>query len=94
MKYPMEFHISFLTLEDGSARVTVPNKMATNADKVYNLNNNIPLLKPCVCTGVDTNYTPQSVWAAYKGGTPVAVTLGLQFTETELVMAGDVDGGY
>ena len=94
MKYPMEFHISFLTLEDGSARVTVPNKMATNVDKVYNLNSNIPLMKPCVCTNVETNYTPQSIWAAYKGGQPIAVTLGLSFNETELVMADDVERGY
>ena len=94
MKYPMEFHISFLTLEDGSARVSKPNKMATNVDKVYNLNSNIPLMKPCVCTNVETNYTPQSIWTAYKGGTPVTVNLGLSFTETELVMSGDVNRGY
>ena len=94
MKYPMEFHISFLTLEDGSARISKPNKMATNVDKVYNLNSNIPLIKPCVCTNVETNYTPQSIWAAYKGGHPISVTLGLSFNETELVMADDVEKGY
>ena len=94
MKYPMEFHISFLTLEDGTARVTEPNKMATNSDKVYNINQNIPQIKPCVCTNVETNYTPQSIWAAYKGGQPIAVTLGLSFNETELVMADDVERGY
>ena len=90
----MEFNISFLTLEDGTARVTEPNKMATNSDKVYNINQNIPQIKPCVCTNVETNYTPQSIWAAYKGGQPIAVTLGLSFNETELVMADDVERGY
>ena len=94
MKYPMEFHISFLTLEDGTARVTKPNSMATNADKVYNINQNIPQIKPCVCTNVETNYTPQSIWAAYKGGQPISVTLGLSFNETELVMADEVERGY
>ena len=94
MKYPMEFHISFLTLENGTARVAKPNKIASKVDKVYNQNTHIPLIKPCVCTNVETNYTPQSIWAAYKGGNPVAITLGLSFNETELVMAKDVDGGY
>ena len=87
MKYPMEFHISFLTLESGSARVAKPNKIATNVDKVYTVNQHIPKIKPCVCTNVETNYTPQSIWTAYKGGNPVAVNLGLSFSETELVLS-------
>jgi len=94
MKYPMEFHISFLTLESGSARVAKPNKIATNVDKVYTVNQHIPKIKPCVCTNVETNYTPQSIWTAYKGGNPVAVNLGLSFSETELVMADDVEKGW
>ena len=94
MKYPMEFHVSFLTLESGSARVATPNKIATNVDKVYTVNEHLPKIKPCVCTNVETNYTPQSIWTAYKGGNPVAVNLGLSFSETELVMADDVERGW
>jgi len=41
-------------------------------------------------SNVETNFTPQSIWAAHKAGAPVAVTLGLAFTETELVMAEDI----
>ena len=51
---------------------------------------NVPQLKDCVCDNVSSNYTPQSIWAAHKGGVPVAVTLSLSFQETELVMAEDV----
>ena len=51
-----------------------------------------------MCDNVTSNFTPQSIWAAHKGGIPLAVTLGLSFQETELVMAEDVwkegkDGG-
>ena len=49
-------------------------------------------LKNCVCDSVTSNYTPQSIWAAHDAGAPVAVTLGLSFQETELVMAEDVHG--
>ena len=30
------------------------------------------------------------MWTAHKDGVPVAITLGLHFQETELVMAQDV----
>ena len=43
-----------------------------------------------MCDNVTSNYTPQSIWAAHDGGVPLAVTLGLSFQETELVMAEDV----
>ena len=76
MNYPQEFQIQFLT-----------ELTATNS---YEQNLNLPYLKPAVCTSVDTNFTPSSIWAAYDKGAPVAITLGLSFSETELVMADDV----
>jgi hypothetical protein len=79
MKYPQEFQIKFLTM-------TNPN---TNVEQ-YVLNQHLPTLKPCVCSSVETNYTPQGIWSAYKDGAPVSITLGLSFLETELVMAGDI----
>jgi len=79
MDYPMEFDIDFLTTPDGPAKAVA-----------FNSNPNIPKLKLCVCDNVSTNYTPQSIWAAHQGGVPLAVTLGLSFQETELVMAEDV----
>jgi hypothetical protein len=80
MQYPMEFNIQFLTLEDSQ------NKFSSGFDT----NEYLPKLKPCVLASVDTNYTPQSIWAAHRAGAPVAVTLGLSFMETELVTAEDI----
>ena len=80
MNYPMEFDIQFLTLEESE------NSFTNNFDT----NMHLPQLKPCVLTSVETNYTPQSIWAAHRAGAPVAVTLGLAFQETELVMAEDI----
>ena len=80
MNYPMEFDIQFLTLEESE------NSFTNNFDT----NMHLPKLKPCVLTSVETNYTPQSIWAAHRAGAPVAVTLGLAFQETELVMAEDI----
>ena len=80
MNYPMEFDIQFLTLEESE------NSFTNNFDT----NMHLPQLKPCVLTSVETNYTPQSIWAAHRAGAPVAVTLGLSFQETELVMAEDI----
>ena len=76
MNYPQEFQIQFLT-----------ELVSTNS---YEQNLNLPYLKPAVCTSVDTNFTPSNIWAAYDKGAPVAITLGLSFSETELVMADDV----
>ena len=95
MDYPMEFQIEFLTSgerehpgreEDTKA---VRNSAASGS---YKTNTNVPKLKNCVCDNVTSNFTPQSIWAAHAGGVPVAVTLGLSFQETELVMAEDVMG--
>jgi hypothetical protein len=74
MNYPQEFHIQFLTDTSGS----------------YAPNLHLPYLKPAVCTAVETNFTPDNIWSAYKDGAPVAITLGLTFSEMELVMAEDV----
>ena len=78
MNYPMEFQIGFLTDTGGG----------------WDDNPHIPKLKICVCDNVSSNYTPQSIWAAYEQGAPVAVTLSLSFQETELVMEDDVRRGW
>ena len=74
MNYPQEFQIQFLTDFNNS----------------YEQNLHLPYLKPAVCTSVDTNFTPNNIWSAYDKGAPVAITLGLSFSEMELVMADDV----
>ena len=82
MEYPQEFAIEFLTVQGtGPAESFVPNE-------------NIPRFKTCVCDSVTTNYSPQNMWTAHKRGAPVAITLGLHFQETELVMAQDVHDDY
>jgi hypothetical protein len=88
MDYPMEFGIKFLT-----------GVNSQSFESSFSDNTNVPKLKNCVCDNVTSNFTPQSIWAAHKGGVPLAVTLGLSFQETELVMAEDVynkgeQGGY
>ena len=84
MNYPQEFHIQFLTYDEGSA----PHS------ETLQVNKHLPFLKPCVCTSVESNYTPQSVWTAYRGGASPAISLSLGFQETELVMASDVKKGF
>ena len=78
MNYPHEYKIQFMTDLKGS---WVPNQ-------------HLPVLKPCVCSNVETNFTPNNIWSAYKDGAPVAITLGLTFQEKELYMANDVEAEW
>jgi hypothetical protein len=51
--------------------------------------------KHCAIGGVDINYTPDGAWSTYRTGAPVAVTLGLQFSELKLLFSEEVEsGGY
>jgi hypothetical protein len=50
----------------------------------------LPIYKMCAVTQVDVNYTPDGVYATYDGGQPVAIQLGLNFQETKLVFADEV----
>ena len=90
MDYPMEFQIGFLTSSTKTDFEQNKEKTGSFSSSNYITNTNVPKLKNCVCDSVTSNYTPQSIWAAHDKGVPVAVTLGLSFQETELVMAEDV----
>ena len=57
-------------------------------------NENIIQFKPCAISGVEVNYTPDGTYAAYASGVPVAIELRLNFMETKLVFADEVDRGY
>ena len=57
-------------------------------------NENIIQFKPCAISGVEVNYTPDGTYAAYANGVPVAVELRLNFMETKLIFADEVDVGY
>ena len=50
----------------------------------------LPKLKPCVLTNITVNYTPDAVWATYEGADPVAYTMNLNFTETEIITQAEV----
>jgi len=96
MNYPMEFQIEFLTSGTRTDfEQTDAGRRLGSVGSSYITNKYVPKLKNCVCDSVTSNYTPQSIWAAHDAGAPVAVTLGLSFQETELVMAEDVhEEGY
>ena len=94
MNYPMEYGIEFLTADRGNTEFKGEKATKEAAGEVYKTNTHLPLIKTCVCEKVSTNYTPQSVWAAYNSGAPVAISLSLGFKEKELVMEKDVEGGY
>lgn len=48
-------------------------------------NKYLPRLRPLVCTRVNCNYTPDGVFAAFKNGAPVGISLGLAFSEIEIL---------
>ncbi len=94
MNYPMEYGIEFLTADSGNTEFKGQTAKSAASGEVYKTNTHLPLIKTCVCEKISTNYTPQSVWAAYNSGAPVAISLSLGFKEKELVMDADVEGGY
>ena len=75
-KYPKEFRIEFLTIND---------------DNTYETNEYLPEIKFCICTNVNTNFTAQG-WKSFEGGAPVDISLQMTFQETEIVTGEDVDG--
>jgi|TARA_B110000467_G_scaffold75083_1_gene68067 hypothetical protein len=75
-KYPKEFRIEFLRLDQNNSYVTNPY---------------IPEIKFCVCTAVNTNFTALG-WKSFEGGAPVDISLQITFQETEIITGEDVDG--
>ena len=51
----------------------------------------LPRYKMCALTQVDVNYTPDGVYSTYEGGQPVAVQMSLNFQETKIVFADEVN---
>lgn len=47
----------------------------------------------CVATGVNVNYTPDGIWATFRSGFPVHVTMEVSFMETEIVTRERIMGG-
>ena len=51
----------------------------------------LPRYKMCALTQVDVNYTPDGVYSTYEGGQPVAIQMSLNFQETKIVFADEVN---
>tara|TARA_B100000575_G_C23109696_1_gene640868 strand:+ start:68 stop:1312 length:1245 start_codon:yes stop_codon:yes gene_type:complete len=50
--------------------------------------------KPCAISRVEVNYTSDGTFATYTDGAPVAVELSLNFMETKLIFADEVERGF
>lgn len=70
--------------------IGVPNLCRVSFMKGSGVHPVLPIYKMCAITQVDVNYTPDGVYATYDGGQPVAIQLGLNFQETKLVFADEV----
>ena len=50
----------------------------------------LPRYKMCAVTATDVNYTPDGTYATYRDGQPVAMQLKINFQETKIVFADEV----
>ena len=71
--------------------IKVPNVCKVSFMRGGGLNRDVPQYKMCAVTQVDINFTPDGTYATYDDGTMVAYTLGLNFQETKLIFAEEVD---
>lgn len=44
----------------------------------------------CAATGINVNYTPDGIWATFRSGFPVHVTMDISFMETEIVTRSQI----
>jgi hypothetical protein len=68
--------------------------MKNDGGGVFVRNKRLPQIYNCVCTNVQTNYTPEGFWTALRDGTPVSYGLTLAMTETKKITQKDVKDGY
>ena len=52
-------------------------------------NNAVNKFKTCALVAFNTNYTPDSFWAAYDEGQPLSVSISMQFNELEPIYDSD-----
>jgi len=71
--------------------IKVPNVCKVSFMRGGGLNRDVPQYKMCAVTQVDINFTPDGTYATYDDGTMVAYQLGLNFQETKLIFAEEVD---
>ena len=73
--------------------IGVPNLVKVSFMKGSGQHPVLPVFKMCALTQVDVNYTPDGAYATYRDGQPVALVLTLNFQETKMVFAEDLDQG-
>lgn len=73
--------------------ISVPDLVRVAFMQGPNEHPHLPKFKMCAITAVDVNYTPDGNYATYQDGQPVAIELSLNFQETKLVFAEDIDQG-
>ena len=71
--------------------VKVPNVCKVSFMRGGSVNTDVAQYKMCAITQVDVNYTPDGTYATYEGGEMVAVGLTLNFQETKLIFADEVE---
>ena len=71
--------------------IKVPNVCKVSFMRGGGLNKDVPQYKMCAVTQVDINFTPDGTYATYDDGTMVAYSLALNFQETKLIFAEEVD---
>ena len=71
--------------------IGVPNLCKVSFMKGSDEHDVLPRFKMCAVTQVDVNYTPDGTYATYSDGQPVAMTLTLNFQETKICFAEEVD---
>lgn len=76
---PRLFQLTFMTVNDSGSL----ERLKT-----------LPKIKPCICKSVAVNYTPENVWATRLDKHAIAVEVSLDFEETEIVVAQDIEEGY
>jgi hypothetical protein len=83
--------------QDGNNRgiklgfIGVPKLVKVSFMKGSGENSRLPRYKMCALTSVDVNYTPDGTYATYTDGQPVAVGLSLNFQETKICFAEDIN---
>ena len=50
----------------------------------HHVNTYLPQIWPCVCTGIEVNYTGSATWSQFRSGAPTDIELQLTFQEIVL----------
>jgi len=77
----------------GAGFIGVPNLCRVSFMRGADEHDVLPRFKMCAVTQTDVNYTPDGVYATYPDGQPVAMQLKINFQETKICFADEVEKG-